>query len=89
MIEIHAKVSSKHQITLPAEVRRRLGIGALDTVAFVFHDDRTVELRSPQFDLESILGSIRALPNESLDLDQEIAAAVEEEILRKKDRWPR
>ena len=86
MIEIHAKVSSKNQITLPAEVRRRLGVGALDTVAFVFGQAGTVELRAPQFDLESVLGSIPALPGESLDLDAEIAAATEEEIDRKAQR---
>ena len=86
MIEIQARISSKNQITLPAEVRRRLGIGALDTVAFVFGHDGTVELRRPHFDLESILGSIPALPGESLDLDEEIATATAEEIERKTRR---
>lgn len=83
MIEIVAKVSSKNQITLPSEVRRRLGVGALDKVAFVFRDEGIVEIRTPQFDLESILGSIPALPGESVDLDREIAAATEEEMARK------
>jgi antitoxin PrlF len=89
MIEIHAKVSSKNQITLPAEVRRRLGIGPSDKVAFVFGEEGRVELRTPRFDLESVLGSIPALPGESLDLDAEIAAATEEEINRKVERWKR
>jgi antitoxin PrlF len=89
MIEIHAKVSSKNQITLPAEVRRRLGVGALDTVAFVFGEEGRVELRAPLFDLESVLGSIPALPGESLDLDAEIEAATEEEINRKAQRRKR
>jgi antitoxin PrlF len=86
MLEIHAKISSKNQITLPAEVRRRLGIGPADKVAFVFGDGDRVELRTPRYDLESVLGSIPALPGESLDLKQEIAAATEEVMSRKARR---
>jgi AbrB family looped-hinge helix DNA binding protein len=86
MLEIHAKVSSKNQITLPAEVRRRLGIGPADKVAFVFGDGDVVELRTPRYDLESVLGSIPALPGESLDLEQEIAAATEEVMSEKARR---
>ena len=75
MIEITAKISSKNQITLPADIRRRLGIGASDTIAFVLAEDGKVELRPAQYDLESILGSIKPLPNETVDLDREITEA--------------
>ena len=39
--------------------------------------------------LESILGSIEALPNETPDLDDEIAAAVEQEVGRtvSREEW--
>ena len=80
--EFVSTISSKNQITLPADVRRRLGVGAADKVAFVVEDDGRIELRPVQYSLESILGSIEALPNESADLDREIAAAVEEEVSR-------
>jgi antitoxin PrlF len=86
MIEIHAKISSKNQITLPAEVRRRLGIGPADKVAFVFGEGNTVELRTPRYDLESVLGSIPARPGESLDLEREIDAATAEVMSRKARR---
>ena len=75
MVEITAKISTKNQITLPADVRRRLGVGASDTIAFVFTAEGTVEVRTPRYDLESILGSIKPLPNESIDLDREISEA--------------
>lgn len=80
MIEIVATVSSKHQVTIPADVRRRLGIGAADKVAFVLKDNETVELRPVAYDLESILGSLDPLPGGSVDFDREIAEAIEEDL---------
>ncbi|MGH9497018.1 MAG: AbrB/MazE/SpoVT family DNA-binding domain-containing protein [Candidatus Sulfotelmatobacter sp.] len=35
-------ISSKGQITIPREIRDRLGVGAGDRVEFVVEDDRTV-----------------------------------------------
>jgi len=83
VIEVVAKISSKNQISIPAQIRKALGVGALDKVAFVISDDGTVELRQPTYTLESVLGSIKGIPGESLDLDSEIEKAVSEEIERK------
>lgn len=80
MKELIATISSKGQATIPVEVRRQLGVGASDKVAFVLTDDGTVELRPARFTLESVLGSIAALPNESGDLEREIAEAGEAAI---------
>ena len=82
MIEITARISSKNQITLPADVRRRLGVGASDTIAFVFTESGAIEVRKSRFDLESILGSIPALPGQSLDFEREIEEATAEEMQR-------
>jgi antitoxin PrlF len=83
MVEIIAKVSSKNQVTLPADVRRRLGIKASDRIAFVLGENDKVELRRVKFDLESILGSLDPLPNASIDLDREIADSIETEMARR------
>ena len=83
MIEITAKVSSKNQVTLPADVRKTLGIRASERISFVLSDDGTVELRQPKYTLESVLGSIRAIPGESLDLEREINTATSEVMGRK------
>jgi AbrB family looped-hinge helix DNA binding protein len=83
MTEIIAKISSKNQITLPSDVRQRLGVGAADRIAFVLGEHGKVELRPVRFDLESILGSLDPLPGESLDLDREILEATEEELARR------
>jgi hypothetical protein len=65
-------------------VRRQLGVSSADKVAFVLTDEGTIELRPASFTLDSVLGSIEALPNETADLDQEIGEAVEEGIARRR-----
>jgi AbrB family looped-hinge helix DNA binding protein len=82
VIERIAKISSKNQITVPADIRRRLGVGASDKIAFVVGKDGKIEVRRPRYDLESVLGSIKALPGESADLEVEIERATAEEIER-------
>ena len=39
---ITSTISSKGQVTVPVEVRRRLGVGAGDQVEFVFDGQQTV-----------------------------------------------
>lgn len=77
MREFLSTISSKGQVTIPVDVRRQLGVEASDKVSFVLTDEGKVELRPARFTLESVLGSIEALPNESTDLDREIEEAVE------------
>ncbi len=84
-----ATISSKGQVTIPVEVRRRLGVGASDRVAFVVTNEGNVELRPERFTLESILGSLPALPNESIDLDREIAEATAEAAAERMRRFER
>jgi bifunctional DNA-binding transcriptional regulator/antitoxin component of YhaV-PrlF toxin-antitoxin module len=82
VIEITARIGRNNRITLPAEVRRHLGVGLSDTIAFVFTERGTVEIYKPRFDLESIIGSVPAIPGASLDFEQEIEAATAEEAQR-------
>lgn len=82
-------ISSKGQVTVPADVRRQLGVKTGDQLTFVTTDDGTVEVRPVRFTLEDVLGSIEALPGETLDLDREIEAAKEEHLARKMRRLNR
>jgi AbrB family looped-hinge helix DNA binding protein len=75
MKEVVSTIGSKGQVTIPAEIRRNLQLGPKDKVAFVITDEGTIELRRPRFTLESVFGSIPALPNESPDLEREIDEA--------------
>lgn len=71
-----APVSVKGQVTIPAEIRKELGIEPPDQVEFVVRDDGVVELRAPAFTLEEVFGSVPPLPHETEDLDEEIAEAI-------------
>jgi AbrB family looped-hinge helix DNA binding protein len=72
-------VTQRGQITLPAEVRRILGVSARDQVAFAVEGE-DVRLVPLSFTLESAFGSVPALPGTvTEDFDDQIAEAVEEQ----------
>jgi AbrB family looped-hinge helix DNA binding protein len=71
-----APVSAKGQVTIPAEIRKELGIEPPDQVEFVVRDDGVVELRAPAFTLKEVFGSVPPLSHETEDLDEEIAEAI-------------
>lgn len=54
-------ISSKGQVTVPIEVRRRLGLKEGDRVEFVFENDRTV-LRPARAEKNPFLAYLGALP---------------------------
>ncbi|MBX3068977.1 MAG: AbrB/MazE/SpoVT family DNA-binding domain-containing protein [Thermomicrobiales bacterium] len=87
MVEIVTKLSSKNQVTLPAEARKALGVGAHDRVAFVVEEDGSVQVRRPKYTIRSLVGSFPAMPGASDDLRHEIYEATEEEINRRHPEW--
>lgn len=68
-----ATVTSKGQISLPAELRRKLGITPNSQITLSIEGDSAV-LRPVELTLEDIIGSIPALPDE-LDADYADLAA--------------
>lgn len=78
-----ASVSAKGQVTIPAEIRKVLGIATPGRVEFVLRDDGVVELRAPAFTLDDVFGSVPPLPGESPDLVREIREAVETAYLER------
>ena len=81
MREIVSNVTQKGQVTIPAEVRRHLGVGTPDKIAFVLDGD-VVRLRQASVTVASLFGSVPALPNESADLEREIDEAMQAEADR-------
>lgn len=79
-----AKITAKNQITLPAEVRRSLGVTAGDNVDFVAKGAGVFELRARKETLADLRGIVR-LPHkvtvEELDrwIDDARNAGYEEE----------
>jgi len=67
-------VTRKGQVTIPAEVRRRLGLRRGDRVAFLEEDDRIV-LKPVESDVEAAFGLVKAKKSVSLRaMDEAIRA---------------
>ncbi len=49
MKEIVATVTSKGQVTIPAQVRRHLGIGENARISFVIDDSGSVRVEAPRY----------------------------------------
>ena len=63
MQEIVSTITSKGQITIPAAVRRHLGVGTNDKIAFVLEDDGQVRLSVPHYPtIQSLRGIAGSLP---------------------------
>jgi antitoxin PrlF len=88
MKEIISTITSKGQVTIPREVRKELGVGSRDKIAFII-DDGDVHIRPVQFPtLESVFGSVPPLGRPTTaDLDAEIEDAIEEALAEKMERW--
>jgi AbrB family looped-hinge helix DNA binding protein len=61
--EFASTINSKGQVTIPAEVRRSLGVAPSDKVAFVIHESGTVELRRVGYSVADLRGILPALPD--------------------------
>lgn len=77
MKTIDATVTSEGQITIPVEIRRKLGLAKGSTVRFVIDDD-AVTLMVPRFTMEDVFGSVPPIPGISIDFDDEIDEAMNE-----------
>lgn len=73
-------VSERGQITLPAPVRRLLGIGPRGRVMFEVSDDGEVTLVPAHFTLESAFASVPPLTG--MDLEEISRVAKEEKATR-------
>lgn len=76
MREISTTLTQRHQVTIPAEVRRLLGLKARDKVTFAI-DAQTVQLRSPRYTLESVFGSVK--PATSTEEFEELSRQAKED----------
>lgn len=82
MKEIVATLTSKGQVTIPAEVRQRLGLKSGDKLAFEIEDDQ-VRIKPVTFTLESAYGSVEPLHRPE-DFDQLIREAKADRATRKR-----
>src|SRR5438552_763145 len=78
MKEIISTVSSKGQVTVPAEVRKHLHIKEGDKLSFVIRDDGSVKVEAPRYrDVASLRGAAGRL-EEPLDWKELLQIARED-----------
>ena len=59
MKQFTTTTTQRNQVTIPAEVRRLLGLKPRDKVAFTIEDGGKVRLAAASFNLESAYGSVK------------------------------
>jgi AbrB family looped-hinge helix DNA binding protein len=83
--EILSTLTSKGQVTIPAEVRRHLGIEQGDRLSFVIADDGRIEVKAPKYsDVASLAGAAGTL-QEPMSWDQMREIAREDRFDAKHD----
>jgi len=82
MREMVATMTKRGQVAVPAEVRRRLGLGPRDKVIFSLDGDE-VRLRPARFTLESVFGSVPPIPGTTTeDFERQIDEAMDDAVER-------
>ncbi len=64
MKEIISTITSKGQVTVPAEIRRHLGLKKNDKISFVIEEEGDVRLKAPRYpSVSSLRGAAGSLKN--------------------------
>ncbi len=84
MKEMTTTVTQRGQVTIPAEVRRILGVKPRDKVSFTVEDNH-VHLARASFTLESAYGSVKPShrPEDFKKISRAVKEAKAEDTLRK------
>ena len=80
MREIPSKITSEGQITIPAEVRRHLGINEGDRVSCVIGDEGRVELRASRYPTVAALAGAAGSLKRPLSLEEMLEIAREDHL---------
>ena len=82
MKQITTTLTQRGQLTIPVEVQRLLGVKPRDRVTITIDGDH-VSLSPARFTIESVRGSVAALPGDiAEDFDRQIADAMDDEADR-------
>lgn len=83
MREIASTITSKGQVTIPAEVRRHLRVERGSRISFVLEADGTVRLRAPKYPtVASLVGAAGTL-KKPLTWDETLEIAREDHLREK------
>ena len=83
MKEVLATITSKGQVTVPAEVRRHLGVSKSDKIAFVIRADGSVEIKVPRYPTVDSLAGAAGTLSKPLSWHEMREIAREESLVKK------
>ena len=81
MVQVVTTITQRSQVTIPAEVRRVLGLKPRDKVAFTI-DGEEVRLSPVKYTIESVAGSLPPLHEGPQDFEEQIRQAKDERAER-------
>lgn len=55
-------ITQKGQVTMPAEIRRHLGVGPKDRIEYVIGEDGRVEVKAAHSRIRELAGKIKEVP---------------------------
>jgi len=83
MREFISTITSRGQVTVPVEIRRRLRLDTPDKISFVLDDEGNVALRKAKLSVADLRGIVPPLPGRtSDDFEEQIEEAMEDEAAR-------
>jgi antitoxin PrlF len=80
LTEITSTITSKGQVTIPVEIRRRLRLKRGDKVAFVITETGSVELRVPKYPSIASLAGAAGTLREALEIEDVIEIGREDAL---------
>jgi AbrB family looped-hinge helix DNA binding protein len=83
MKEVVATITSKGQVTIPAEVRRHLGVSTSDKIVFVLRADGSVEIKVPRYSTVDSLAGAAGTLSKPLSWHEIREIAREERLVKK------
>ncbi len=79
------RLTRKGQVTIPAPIRKRLGVEPNEQVAFIVEEDGEIKLQPAKATLEAVYGMVEPLSRPE-DFDRLIEIAHEEQAERAVDK---
>jgi AbrB family looped-hinge helix DNA binding protein len=80
MREILSTVTSKGQVTIPAEIRKKLQLDKGDKLSFVITDEGSIELRVPTYSTVASLAGAAGSLEQPMDWEETLDVAWEERL---------
>lgn len=82
MVTVSARISKSGQVTIPAEIREKMGVKPGDTVLWRIDEDGAASVTRIKYRFEDLVGILGPIP-EGMTMDELIAEATAEAMERR------